>query len=202
MLFIVYKTINLVNNKFYIGKHKQTSIDFDGYYGSGKFLKRALTKYGKHNFVRETIATFQTEEEAYQYEKEIVEHFLKDPNCYNVQNGGSGYFERTVLIESKRKMSESAKLRWTEDAHLRKERQERYQKNPELKEKIRQTVKNLWNDADYILKQTEVRQSSDWKQKLSERAKNRKPATCIHCGFKAQPSAISRWHNANCKFNR
>ena len=51
MYYIVYKTINLVNNKFYIGKHRQT-IDphqFDGYYGSGTQIQRAIKKYGKHN---------------------------------------------------------------------------------------------------------------------------------------------------------
>ena len=49
MFYIVYKTINLVNNKFYIGKHNQ-KIDpyqFDGYYGSGSQIINAVKKYGK-----------------------------------------------------------------------------------------------------------------------------------------------------------
>lgn len=44
MFYIVYKTTNLVNHKFYIGKHTQP-IDpyhFDGYYGSGSQIINAV----------------------------------------------------------------------------------------------------------------------------------------------------------------
>jgi len=49
MFYIVYKTINLVNNKFYIGKHRQ-AIDphqFDGYYGSGPRFSMPLKNMAK-----------------------------------------------------------------------------------------------------------------------------------------------------------
>ena len=48
MFYIIYKTTNLVNNKFYIGKHQQ-HIDphqFDGYYGS-KFFYNPTTNERK-----------------------------------------------------------------------------------------------------------------------------------------------------------
>ena len=57
-MFIVYKTSNLINNHYYIGVHKQSGTSFDGYYGSGVGLKRAIEKYGKKNFVRETLFSF------------------------------------------------------------------------------------------------------------------------------------------------
>jgi hypothetical protein len=47
MFYIVYKTTNLVNHKFYIGKHTQP-IDpyhFDGYYGSGSQIINAVKKF-------------------------------------------------------------------------------------------------------------------------------------------------------------
>lgn len=50
---IIYKTTNQVNGKIYVGQHF-TSAD-DGYLGSGKILKQAIKKYGKENFVRESI---------------------------------------------------------------------------------------------------------------------------------------------------
>jgi len=53
--YIIYKTTNLVNRKIYVGKHKQQTSGFDGYYGSGKILNLAIDKYSKENFVRETI---------------------------------------------------------------------------------------------------------------------------------------------------
>jgi hypothetical protein len=60
MFYIVYKTINLVNNKFYIGKHTQNldPYQFDGYYGSGSQIINAVKKYGKENFIRETLFVF------------------------------------------------------------------------------------------------------------------------------------------------
>ena len=41
---IIYKTLNLINLKLYIGQHK-TSAD-DGYLGSGLLITRAINKYG------------------------------------------------------------------------------------------------------------------------------------------------------------
>jgi group I intron endonuclease len=46
---IIYLTVNRINGKVYIG---QTSINKNGYIGSGKLLKRAIKKYGKDNFTR------------------------------------------------------------------------------------------------------------------------------------------------------
>lgn len=46
---IIYLTVNQINGKVYVG---QTSINKNGYIGSGKLLKRAIKKYGKDNFAR------------------------------------------------------------------------------------------------------------------------------------------------------
>jgi len=49
---IIYKTTNHINDKFYIGQHNGNN---PLYLGSGKVLKRAIKKYGKENFTRETL---------------------------------------------------------------------------------------------------------------------------------------------------
>ncbi len=87
-MYIVYKTTNLVNNKFYFGVHKQ--LKDDSYLGSGRALRRAIRKYGKSNFKRETIRTFLTKEESFLYEIEIINEHLSDPLCYNLMPGGQG----------------------------------------------------------------------------------------------------------------
>ena len=108
--YIVYITINLCNGKFYIGVHKTIDPNvFDNYIGNGiysdsdaKYLQKkistkrkkipfvtAVVKYGYKNFKRTTIKVFNTEQEAYNFEKELVnETLLKSKQCYNVAIGG------------------------------------------------------------------------------------------------------------------
>ena len=92
--FIVYKTICTINNKEYIGIHKNKSSDplyFDGYYGSGYLLNLAIKKYGIENFKRETLYHFSTWEECRQSEKELVtKDYIDSGVSYNVALGGQG----------------------------------------------------------------------------------------------------------------
>lgn len=88
--FTVYKITNNINNKIYVGVHKTTNV-YDEYYGSGVAIKRAIEKYGKENFTKETLYIYDNEQEMYQKEKEIVnEDFINDRNTYNMTTGGVG----------------------------------------------------------------------------------------------------------------
>lgn len=93
--YIVYKTINLTNNNYYIGKHKQLTepYSFDGYLGSGTRLIRAIRKYGKENFTRVTLFSFLNEKDCYSKENELTKHWLGDLLCYNIKEGGLGGFD-------------------------------------------------------------------------------------------------------------
>ena len=103
--YIVYQTVNLVNGKIYIGVHKtHTPERFDGYLGCDVDINRpqtfkhpkwpfqfAVVKYGFKNFRRTTLQEFDTEEEAYALEKQLVnEDFIKRNDTYNVYLGGIG----------------------------------------------------------------------------------------------------------------
>jgi hypothetical protein len=92
MYYIVYKTTNLVNKKIYVGVHKTSLLEeFDGYLGSGTVIKRAIEKYGKSNFKRDTLFVCDTKEEAYDIESIIVdESFLSRKDVYNQTIGGFG----------------------------------------------------------------------------------------------------------------
>ena len=91
MYHYFYKITNLINNHFYYGVHNTEDLD-DGYMGSGKRLHIAYKKYGIENFSKEIIKFFDSTEDAYNYEHEIVnEEMINDPNCYNLQIGGK-YF--------------------------------------------------------------------------------------------------------------
>ncbi len=93
MTYYVYKIINNINNKFYIGKRKHNNPKIDLYMGSGKLIKLAIEKYGKSNFSKEIIEIFKTNDEAAKLEFELVtKEVIKNPNCYNLHEGGYGGF--------------------------------------------------------------------------------------------------------------
>lgn len=55
LVYYIYKTTNTINGKLYIGSHKATSLNFDGYFGSGKGIRNAILKYGECCFTREIL---------------------------------------------------------------------------------------------------------------------------------------------------
>jgi len=105
-MYIVYKTTNILNNRYYIGVHHLDSKTArKSYIGSGSLLKSAIKKYGKKNFVRETLFEFKNLQDALNKEKEIVTvEFIKDDSNYNLTEGGS--------------MPPSSKTWWTEEHSL------------------------------------------------------------------------------------
>ena len=135
MLYIIYKTINLINNKFYIGKHQCSTLE-DGYLGSGVALKEAITKYGKENFKREILFIFDNEVDMNLKEKELVTiDLVNDPNCYNLTVGGEGgpvflgkhHSEQTKQLLREKFLGKKGGSKSQEQ--LLREREARYAKN-------------------------------------------------------------------------
>jgi len=90
MNYYLYKTINLINGKYYYGKHSTDVVD-DGYLGSGTILAMAIKKHGKHNFKREILEFCNDIEELNQKEKSMItESDVKSSKCYNIALGGQG----------------------------------------------------------------------------------------------------------------
>jgi len=90
-MFILYLTRNNVNNKIYIGVHSQSIFGFDGYLGSGSILHHAIKKYGRHNFIRETLRICDSYWEAFRLESLAVdEKFISRSDTYNRKLGGFG----------------------------------------------------------------------------------------------------------------
>lgn len=84
---IVYKTTNLINGKIYIGQDRNNN---PSYLGSGKKLKRAITKYGRENFIKETLETCAFEEELNEREIYWISKFNSQSRKtgYNISAGG------------------------------------------------------------------------------------------------------------------
>ncbi|AND75017.1 hypothetical protein pf16_94 [Pseudomonas phage pf16] len=110
MYYIVYETINKINGKVYIGKHKTTNMETDRYIGSGNLIKQAIKKYGEENFERSIIFCAFTEEDAFEVERILVdEEFVRRVDTYNLATGGRGGYtmsEEFCERASKRMMGE------------------------------------------------------------------------------------------------
>lgn len=117
--YIVYKTTNLINKKFYIGVHCGSKPN---YLGSGRVLNASIKKYGRENFIRETLAEFDTVEEAYEYEAWLVTPvMINRPDCYNQRPGGKGNtvgFKHTE--ETRKKISDANKGKTLSEEHRKK----------------------------------------------------------------------------------
>jgi len=108
---IIYKTTNKINGMIYIGKYCGNQ---KSYLGSGKNLKKAIKKYGKKNFTRETLEDGITDHD-YLCEREI--YWIKKYSStdrkigYNICCGGEGTYgyhhpsiSRTKICKSQPKL--------------------------------------------------------------------------------------------------
>ena len=117
MYYTVYKITNLINNKYYIGKHQTKNLN-DGYMGSGKLIKQAILKNGIDNFKKEILFIFDNEIDMNSKETELV---VISEDTYNLCVGGHGGFSyinnsgidkfkgKTHTEETKKKILESRK---------------------------------------------------------------------------------------------
>jgi len=134
----IYKTVNLINGKIYIGKDTN---DRDKYVGSGIILQSAIEKYGIENFKKEILEKCKTEKLLNEREKYwIAELDSLAPNGYNISNGGLGgdTFTNNPNKEKIRN-KQRGHIPWNKGKHL----------TYEIKEKISKTKKKFFiNNPD------------------------------------------------------
>lgn len=120
MKHIIYKITNTINNKIYVGAHSTEDIN-DSYMGSGIAIKKAQKKYGMKHFIKEILHVFDTREEMYEKEREIVDiEFINRPDTYNAGIGGKGApmaligwsdEQRKLISENTSKVMQSPEMR-------------------------------------------------------------------------------------------
>lgn len=113
----IYKTTNILNNKFYIGMHSTDDLN-DGYLGSGKRLRYSVKKYGMKNHLCEILEFCSDRKTLATREKEIVnEELLQVHQCINLVVGGECSFEYYNIHEDERIKKNRKARRITNERH-------------------------------------------------------------------------------------
>lgn len=155
--YTIYKIINKINGKHYIGKHITENIN-DSYMGSGKLIKKAIQKYGIENFEKHVMQIYDNEHDMNIAESLLID--LYDEKTYNLQPGGRGgwdYVNEKNLSnteECKKKKSIKMKEFWTDEK--RKQKSEEMKNYFELNgtEKHSIALKKRYSDPIYMEKFT------------------------------------------------
>jgi hypothetical protein len=114
----IYLTQNLINKKFYIGKHTHVNYE-NSYIGSGNRIRKdicpfnlAIEKYGKENFKKTILKFFKDSNLAFQEEAillniDFIQKYgsVADSSkiCYNIKVGGVGGMSGFLQSEETRK---------------------------------------------------------------------------------------------------
>ena len=96
---IVYMTSRVFRGevvKRYIGQHKVRGVVEDGYLGSGNLLLRAVRKYGRDVFTRETLEVCYSAKELFAAEEKWVKAHdaVRNQDFYNLAEGGNATIDK------------------------------------------------------------------------------------------------------------
>jgi len=110
MINYVYEITNQINGMVYVGVKTNSPHYDDGYFGSGKYLKRAIEKYGVKNFTKKVLHHGSVEQ-CFAIESDIVnEDFVKRKDTYNIALGGAGGNLGSLVNQKKSQMMRGKKL--------------------------------------------------------------------------------------------
>jgi hypothetical protein len=176
--------------------------------GSGKLLKAAIKKYGRENFKKEILESFDNEESMILKEQELVTtEFVLNENNYNIMPGGKfGSLERNNLsfknkkhsLETIEKIRSSAIGKKHTDATRKKLSENNFSKTDPVRQK------------EHAKQAGSYSKSVEHKLKISESMKKihqeinpnlgkvRQKVKCPHCGKEGANNTMSRWHFDNC----
>jgi hypothetical protein len=99
--------------------HKTNNLD-DGYMGSGKLIRRAISKHGIENFTKEILHVFDNEQDMKNKEKQLV---ILSENTYNLCDGGKGGFGYINSNPEKFLTEKRLKSLWTSEKRINRWRE-------------------------------------------------------------------------------
>lgn len=214
MFYTIYQTINKVNGKKYIGKHKTEDLD-DEYLGSGIVLARAIEKYGRDSFEKHILFVFDNEQDMNDKEADLITaDVIMSEEYYNVALGGSGGAivlkpDHPLYESTCRRISEAQQKRSSDMSRITKQNHEskrvgmygktqsEYQrsvvsamqkgksKSPDQIAKQKKTIKETMSNPSYI---------------HPNKGKKKPTYVCNYCNKEVGGrSNYERYHGDNCK---
>ena len=191
--YYIYKTTNILNNKFYVGMHSTNDMD-DGYLGSGKILKNSIKKYGRHNFSIQILEHCNSKSDLINREKAIItKELIDNPLCMNINLGGGSSWVMTAPWDTERKERYSVMMTGQGNPRYGKER------TAKERAKISKNHADVSGTNNPMSGKTHT-DNVKVKLKLLQAAKNREPHVCIHCDRTILGAAnYTRFHGDKCK---
>lgn len=182
----IYKTINLINGKIYVG---QSFKDNDKYIGSGKLLKKAIRKYGIKNFRKEIIEKCIPDKKVLDEREKYWISYYNSTNKkigYNIALGGQyGWMSGLKHSEStKEKMRR--KRTGDKNAFYGKKH------TSESKEKISQSLKKSKKFHLSVSKKERCEKISKAMKKKVVSQETREKLSLAHKGRKKTPEQIEK----------
>jgi hypothetical protein len=219
---IVYKTLNTVNGKYYIGMDTKNDPN---YLGSGTLLKQAIQKYGKSSFKKIILEQCNSIEHLKEQEKFWIEVYsaCSDRGSYNISTGGTGgdNFTHNPAKEDIRKKLQAR--RHTQDTKAKISENNWQKHNPGHRTGVKWSEEQRRKMEEYLAEKgspfkgrshtEEAKQKNREKhlgKRVSEETRSKMRASsnkgqmhpktiCPHCGKEGGGNAMSKWHFNNCK---
>lgn len=148
----IYKTTNVINNKYYIGMHSTNNLN-DGYMGSGKRLWFSINYHGKDNHKLEILEFCENRKELSNKEREIVnDQLLSEHLCMNLIVGGQGGDGGLFNEEHKKAFIEAGKQNLIKTKEKREISLLKIRSTSEYKIKMSNTQKERFKNCDGTFK--------------------------------------------------
>lgn len=221
---IVYKTLNTVNGKYYIGMDTKNDPN---YLGSGTLLKQAIQKYGRDCFKKIILEQCNSVEQLKEQEKYWISTYnaCTDRESYNISTGGTGG-DTFTYNPDKELIREKLQARRHTEVTKQKIRENNWQKDhpgsrtgTKWSEEQRSRMEEYWKSNPSPFKgrshTEEAKQKNREKhlgKKASEETKAKMRAarvgvvlelhTCTYCGKEGKGNAMFRYHFNNCKYKK
>jgi Zn ribbon nucleic-acid-binding protein len=195
-MFYVYEHLRPdTNTVFYVGKGSGWRSGTTQHRNT--YWKNVVAKAGKFS-VRKIVQNVD-EELAFLAECERIDQLKRlGIKLTNLTDGGEG--SSNPSEETRRKMSECRKGEKNPRFNLDSRRQRYARKEFVPKEVMSANMKaSHWSKTGVYSPPKGIRRNEADILKMKEAQKNIPLKECLHCGYKARPLNIRRWHNENCK---